>query len=611
LKVSRIARGIPFAAQIFPSKSGPEKRTLPAPEEARKREKGVSSVLFSGPDFYEILMIREEEMKSLMTDSSDVIEFEMAEAKSSIPRSENTLSTEVDSGKLKMSPSVLIVGAVAFVGDSSRGVLFPVLWPLCQSLGGSTLDLGILVSMFSLGRFIVTTPFGYFCDKYRHRLTLLISTSILGIGAVCWGNAYATKSLGFLYFAQFTMGVGSGTLGVTRSYVVEQSLPKYRTEVLALMTALQYAGFTVSPFLGSFLSFIGKLNTTTNYWAYSLPAYFIALLCFCCFIALLVTFEDLPSKDETLKEKQTKRNSTLEIEVTNMKDELPKLSVAEKQEKYRVLLLIIIFIFLNITTKGSIAVYETLVSRIAYIDYHISPLVLGCIISTSGAVGTLILLKFKFVTTYLGDDYDVMKFGIGLMILAQFIICSYSGILASVGQFYVAVILIYAIAYPVGQTAVLGAFSKIQKTGKQATLLGWFASAGSFARIVFPIISGLLSQTGRNSPFMFALICLSLSVVYIIVSKRLIYDTILNDSVNPDAPTTAAKKQPSFIYSPLDTNDDSSQVDKEKGESQVDEEKGEIQEKDGEAEMKRVTKVEKGMLVGCVIAIVFAVFVMI
>jgi ceroid-lipofuscinosis MFS transporter 7 len=554
-----------------------------------------------------------EEIKSLMKDCSDVIE--MMEARSSMSRSENSLSTEVDSGKLKMSPSVLIIGAVAFVGDSSRGVLFPVLWPLCQSLGGSTLDLGILVSMFSLGRFIVTTPFGYFCDKYRHRLTLLISTSILGIGAVCWGNAYATKSLGFLYFAQFTMGVGSGTLGVTRSYVVEQSLPRYRTEVLALMTALQYAGFTVSPFLGSFLSFIGKLNTTTNYWGYSLPAYFIALLCLYCFIALFVTFEDLPSKDENLKEKLPKRSSTLEIEASN-KDESPKLSAIEQQEKQKNLLLIIIFIFLNITTKGSIAVYETLASQIAYIDYHISPLLLGCIISTSGAVGTLILLKFKFVTSYLGDDYDVMKFGIGLMILAQFIICSYSGILASVEQFYVAVILIYAIAYPVGHTAVLGAFSKIQKTGKQATLLGWFASAGSFARIVFPIISGLLTQTGRNSPFMFALICLSLSVVYIIVSKHLIYDTILNDSVNPDAATTAAKKQPSFIYNPLDTNDDSSQVDKVKGESQVDvrkgesevdEEKGESQDKEREVGIEVMTKLEKGMLVACVMAIVFAV----
>ncbi len=38
--------------------------------------------------------------------------------------------------------SVAIVGLVTFVGDCARGILFPVLWPLCQSLGGTHVDYG-------------------------------------------------------------------------------------------------------------------------------------------------------------------------------------------------------------------------------------------------------------------------------------------------------------------------------------------------------------------------------------------------------------------------------------------------------------------------------------
>ena len=68
--------------------------------------------------------------------------------------------------------SVLLVCLITFTGDSSRGILFPVLWPLCQALGGSVIDLGYLVAMFSLGRLVITTPLGYFCDVYRHRLSL-------------------------------------------------------------------------------------------------------------------------------------------------------------------------------------------------------------------------------------------------------------------------------------------------------------------------------------------------------------------------------------------------------------------------------------------------------
>ncbi len=38
--------------------------------------------------------------------------------------------------------SAAIINLVTFVADSSRGILFPVLWPLCQSLGGSEVEYG-------------------------------------------------------------------------------------------------------------------------------------------------------------------------------------------------------------------------------------------------------------------------------------------------------------------------------------------------------------------------------------------------------------------------------------------------------------------------------------
>jgi ceroid-lipofuscinosis MFS transporter 7 len=501
-----------------------------------------------------------------------------------------------ETGRLKMSSSVLIIAAVTFVGDSSRGVLFPVLWPLCQSLGGNSLQLGLLVSTFSFGRFLVTTPFGYFCDNYRHRITLLISNFLLLLGALCWANAYATRSIGFLYFAQLLMGVGSGTLGVTRSYVVEQTLPKYRTEILAIMTALQFAGFTVSPFIGSFLSFLGQLNTTTHYWEYSLPAYFIALLCLCCCIALFVTFKDIPQA-EVVAKKPERKVSKATTPVT----------AAESDEKRGILQLIVIFIFLNITTKGSIAVYETLASQIAYSDYKISSLLLGLTISLSGAFGTLILLNFQVVTSYLGDDYIVMLLGVALMILAQFIICSYGGRIPTVEQYYCAVILMYAVAYPVGHTAILGAFSKIQKTGKQASLLGWFASAGSLARVVFPILSSVLNQSAKNSPFMLALICLCISIVYIIVSKPLIYRTVLNDSVVVAAIVPRPVKQVAMItYNPLDSysNEDEETGDPEQGKESPAAEKGNVVQTPSH---QSISNWEKAMIVASVAGVAFGI----
>ena len=54
--------------------------------------------------------------------------------------------------------------------------------------------------------------------------------------------------------------------------------------------------------------------------------------------------------------------------------------------------------------------------------------------------------------------------------------------------------MMYALGYPIGHTAVLGACSKAQKHGRQGALMGWFASAGSLARVVLPVISGYLGM---------------------------------------------------------------------------------------------------------------------
>lgn len=54
--------------------------------------------------------------------------------------------------------------------------------------------------------------------------------------------------------------------------------------------------------------------------------------------------------------------------------------------------------------------------------------------------------------------------GIAVMILAQLIGLSY-GQVPHFGRYVTSVVLMYAFGYPIGHTAVLGAFSKIQKSG--------------------------------------------------------------------------------------------------------------------------------------------------
>lgn len=144
-----------------------------------------------------------------------------------------------------------IVCLVILIGDMSRGVFFPSIWPLVESLGGSTVTLGYSVAAFSFGRILVSPLFGSWSVTYGYTKTLLLSTSILLLGTFLYAQVQNVGSPAFLILAQTCLGVGSGTLGVTRAFVADVTAQRNRTTYMAWVTAVQYAGFTVTPFVGA------------------------------------------------------------------------------------------------------------------------------------------------------------------------------------------------------------------------------------------------------------------------------------------------------------------------------------------------------------------------
>jgi MFS family permease len=147
-----------------------------------------------------------------------------------------------------------VVCLVILVGDMSRGVMFPSMWPLVANLGGSTVTLGYSVAAFSFGRILVSPLFGSWSVQYGYSKTLMFSCSILLFGTLLYAQAQNVGRVEFLILAQTMLGIGSGTLGVTRAFVAEISAQRNRTTYMAWVTAVQYAGFTVTPFVGAFFN---------------------------------------------------------------------------------------------------------------------------------------------------------------------------------------------------------------------------------------------------------------------------------------------------------------------------------------------------------------------
>jgi MFS family permease len=147
-----------------------------------------------------------------------------------------------------------VVCLVILIGDMSRGVFFPTLWPLVDSLGGSTVTLGYAVAAFSGGRIVTSPIFGYLSVTLGYTWTLIVSVICLLLGTLTYAQVENVGNPNFLIVAQVILGMGSGTLGVTRAFVADVTAKRNRTTYMALITAVQYAGFTVTPFVGALLT---------------------------------------------------------------------------------------------------------------------------------------------------------------------------------------------------------------------------------------------------------------------------------------------------------------------------------------------------------------------
>mmetsp|Transcript_20804 Transcript_20804/g.29912 ORF Transcript_20804/g.29912 Transcript_20804/m.29912 type:complete len:491 (+) Transcript_20804:87-1559(+) len=429
-----------------------------------------------------------------------------------------------------------IVLFCVFVGDMARGVTFPTMWMYVKYLGGNKVSQGFAVASFSAGRILSSPILGSLSESYGYRVILLISSVVVFVG--CLTYAFST-SVSMLLAAQIIIGVGSGTLGVTRSYVAENTTRKNRSELMAYLTAVQYMGFTVTPIIGSLLSFWGnecqRRAAETLYGdssmsagrmevisinEFSAPALFMGLMAALSAFLFAVAFNEksqLPPASnseeevELLRRNNASRTSTAHSELTSNSEGETDATVWRDR-------LIIGGCILNGLVKGSIGVYETVGADYGSSNIALTRVEIGYTFSSLGACGVIALLLYPSLLLRCTEIQLVIG-GVVIMIASCLLFCSmhFTGGLVSI--FVLGVALMYAVGYPVGHTALLCLFAKIVRSGPQGTLLGWFGASGSLARVVFPLLAGVISEYVNDSVvFMLLTVvllgCLSIMIVY-------------------------------------------------------------------------------------------------
>mmetsp|Transcript_16126 Transcript_16126/g.19101 ORF Transcript_16126/g.19101 Transcript_16126/m.19101 type:complete len:512 (-) Transcript_16126:43-1578(-) len=414
-----------------------------------------------------------------------------------------------------------IVCLVILIGDMSRGAMFPSMWPLVQELGGSQVTLGYSVAAFSFGRILVNPIFGSWSVTYGYAKTLKFAVSILLIGEFFYSQVQNVGHTQFLIVAQTILGIGSGTLGVTRAFVADVTAKRHRTTYMAWITAVQYGGFTVTPFFGALFNKVLQDNDFKYGFfrlnMYTAPAYFMAVITIFTLIMMKMHFPDR-QRIETQKNKKGKSSRR-----TAMEDHA-------NQKACSWLCPITIYdccilgcMLLNLSTKGSIASFETLGISFANTHFDLESSYAGAVVGTCGSCGVIALLSMGYLVSHFSD---IQLISGGMMIMALGIISLSQleeGDDNPTWRYWISIFMIYSIGYPIGHTAVIGLFSKIVGRRPQGMLLGWFASAGSLARMIFPITSGYIAHFNDVSTLFYLLTCvLIVSSVFVICSREIL-----------------------------------------------------------------------------------------
>jgi MFS family permease len=375
-------------------------------------------------------------------------------------------------------------------------------------------------------------------EKLGYRAALISALSVVLTGCILYINA---KSLFALFASQFVIGLGCGTLGVTRSYVTNSTTRASRTVQLARLTAVQYSAFSVMPIAGSALSWLGesrplRIAHVGSLNEFTLPAAFLAVLTVGCMVLVWMALDDdggqwggggteeghiyspvitaASLEDKTAAEYKRPAQGqglawqfTAEMVAPNRTASQPTAAPAlvdaseasESGESSPLpsaafsrteTILLVGGCMCNAATKGTVGVYETLGSEYASSHFGWSGLQVGSIFAACGAAGICTLLSFGLLARAGLGEAQLMVVGVAMMTLSCLLL---SGPSPGGPQFVTALALMLAVGYPLGHTALLGGYSKVLRRGKQGFVLGMFASAGSLARVVMPLLSSELT----------------------------------------------------------------------------------------------------------------------
>jgi MFS transporter, DHA1 family, tetracycline resistance protein len=156
---------------------------------------------------------------------------------------------------------VLLMALVVFVDFTGFGIIIPLLPFWAQHLGANPVQVGLILTSYSLAQFLFLPVLGHLSDRYGRRPIIFWS---LLIEAISFALTALAGSLPLLLLARFIGGLGAANLGSAQAVVSDTTTPQDRAHGMGIIGAAIGLGFVVGPALGGGLAAMGS---TAPFWS--------------------------------------------------------------------------------------------------------------------------------------------------------------------------------------------------------------------------------------------------------------------------------------------------------------------------------------------------------
>jgi DHA1 family tetracycline resistance protein-like MFS transporter len=163
------------------------------------------------------------------------------------------MQTEKTKEKFLTGP-LLVIFLTIFIDLVGFGIVIPLLTFYAEEFNATPLDIGLLVSSYSLMQFIFSPIWGNLSDRFGRKPILFITILGSSIGYLILGFA---GSLFMIYFGRILAGITGGNLATAQAYIADVTTRENRARGMGLFGMAFGLGFILGPALAGVLSKFG------------------------------------------------------------------------------------------------------------------------------------------------------------------------------------------------------------------------------------------------------------------------------------------------------------------------------------------------------------------